>query len=98
MSFDSFMFAEYPSGVFSTAFGYVFTIAESKTSDPYTYLDKIVSDFNTLGINVTYEKKEGDSVIKATGGVLTDDKYYYIELDSYYDVWAFGIYIYNIRP
>lgn len=98
LSFDSFMFAEYPSGVFSTAFGYVFTIDKSKASDPYTYLDQIVSDLKTLGVDISYEKKDGESVVMASGGAIAEDKYYFIELDSYYDVWAFGIYIYNIRP
>jgi hypothetical protein len=52
----------------------------------YSYLDNIISDYNNLGINLTYEKKR-DKYTKAQGEVRYGNKKYSITLSEYASSW-----------
>ena len=58
----------------------------SSSKQIYSYLDKIVSDYNNLGINLTYEKKR-DKYTKAQGEVRYGNKKYSITLSEYSSSW-----------
>lgn len=73
---------------------YVFEISKKNmTMGIYDYLDKVVADFNALGIPMRYDRKY-EQYDKAYGSVTVGNKRYVIEITEYsvcvqYTIWVF---------
>ena len=77
---------------------YYFEIEKTKCTDPYTYMDRIVKDYNNINIPITYKKKnEGEN---NTSSIATayyckyktyspGDVIYMINLYSQTNTWKF---------
>lgn len=72
---------------------YDFEIQKSKMespTNPYPYLDQMIRDFNSIGINLSYERKN-DTYLKAKGQSQVGNVRYDISLDEYSTNWKFSI-------
>lgn len=52
------------------------------SSDCYAFLDRIVKDFSSIGINIEYERKN-ETYIKAYGEAVVENRKYYLEVNKY---------------
>lgn len=73
---------------------YSFWVSKEKVQDPYPYLNKIVKDFNDLGIPMSYNTNVLINV--AEGKVTVDDTLYFITLSDAGGSWTFGIGLFKL--
>ncbi len=89
---DSYYFTIHkdPNDNISRRIDYRFNQSKDNMQDPFIRLDEIVREFNKLGINLKYEKKN-EEYTKAKGEVVVGNYLYGIELMDYTYSWMIRI-------